>query len=113
MRDDAGVVQLWSVSPNGGPPRQITRDAWDVASTFTWNKDGTAIAYIADGSVTTVNAATGESRRLTEQPAADQAAPRPEACVFSPDGRQIAFVRPVRSSDGSTWNQVFVVDAAS
>jgi hypothetical protein len=112
MRDEAGVVQLWTVSPNGGPPRQITRDPWDVASTFTWNKDGTAIAYIADGSVMTVNAATGESRRLTEQPAADQPAPRPEACVFSPDGRQIAFVRPVRGSDGSTWNQVFVVEAA-
>lgn len=117
MRDeagnDAGVVQLWSISPNGGPPRQITRDPWDVASTFTWNKDGTAIAYIADGSVMVVNAATGESRRLTEQPVADLPAPRPEACVFSPDGRQIAFVRPVRGSDGAVWNQIFVVDAAS
>jgi Tol biopolymer transport system component len=112
MRDDAGVVQLWSVSPNGGPPRQITRDPWDVASAFTWNKDGSAIAYIADGSVMTVDAATGESRRLTEKPAAaDLPAPRPEACVFSPNGLQIAFVRPVRGSDGSTWNQIFVVSS--
>ena len=112
MRDDAGVVQLWSVSPNGGPPRQITRDPWDVASAFTWNKDGSAIAYIADGSVMTVDAATGESRRLTEKPAvADLPAPRPEACVFSPNGLQIAFVHPVRGSDGSTWNQIFAVSS--
>lgn len=120
MRDDASngvgdgvsVVQLWLVSPNGGPPRQLTRDPWDVASSFSWNKDGTAIAYVAGGSVMVVDAATGESRRLTEPPAADQPAPRPEACVFSPDGRQIAFVRPMRGADGAVWNQIFAVDNA-
>jgi hypothetical protein len=116
MRDEAGngagVVQLWTVSPNGGPPRQITRDPWDVASAFTWNNGGTAIAYVADGSVMVVNAATGESRRLTEKPAADQQAPRPEACVFSPDGRQIAYVRQVSTTAGPVFNQLFVVDAA-
>jgi hypothetical protein len=38
----------------------------------------------------------------------DADAPRPEACVFSPDGRQIAYVRPVR--DGThCWNQLFAV----
>ena len=110
MRDEAGVIQLWLVSPSGGPPRQLTRDPWDVASAFSWNKEGTAIAYIADGSVMVADAATGESRRLTEPPAADQPAPRPEACVFSPEGRQIAFLRPVRGADGAVWNQIFAVD---
>lgn len=113
MRDDAGVVQLWTVSPNGGPSRQITRDPWDVASAFTWNKGGTAIAYVADGSVMTVNPATGESRRLTEKTsAAEELPPRPEACVFSPDGRQIAYVRPVPTTAGPVFNQLFIVDAA-
>jgi hypothetical protein len=78
-----------------------------------WNKGGTALAYIADGSVMVVNAATGESRRLTEtDPAAGQQAPRPEACVFSPDGRQIAYARPVPTTAGPVFNQLFVVDAA-
>lgn len=115
MRDDAGVAQLWTVSPGGGPPRQITRDPWDVASAFTWNKSGTAIAYIADGSVMVVNAATGESRRLTETTPANDAgfAPRPEACVFSPDGRQIAFVRQTSATDGEPFNHLFVVDATA
>lgn len=111
MRDDAGVVQLWLVSPNGGSPRRLTRDPWDVASAHSWNRDGSAIAYIADGSVMTVDAATGESRQLTEKADADQQAPRSEACVFSPDGRQIAFVRPVRAADGALWNQIFVVSS--
>jgi hypothetical protein len=111
MRDDAGVVQLWIVSPSGGLPRQLTRDPWDVASAFTWNRDGSAIAYIADGSVFIADAATGESRRLTGRAADEgQHAPRPEACVFSPDGRQIAFARPVRNADGAVWNQIFIAD---
>jgi hypothetical protein len=41
----------------------------------------------------------------TENPSA----PRPEACVFSPDGKRIAYVRQVEK-DGGADNQVFVVD---
>jgi hypothetical protein len=115
MRDDHGVVQLFTVSPNGGPPEQVTHDAWSVASSFTWSPDGRRIAYVADGSVFTVDVASGASRRLTERAAAGP--PRPEACVFAPDGRRIAFMRCVpdrgsRPADPAAagHNQIFVVD---
>jgi hypothetical protein len=108
MRDDAGVVQLWTVSPNRGSPRQVTADPWSVASAFTWNSEGTHIAYIADGSVMSVDVGSGRSRRLTQR-SSDGVAPRPEACVYSPDGRRIAVVRQASGSDGP-FNQVFVVD---
>ena len=50
------------------------------------------------------DAATGASRRLT--PRSDNAsAPRPEACVYSPNGERLAYVRQVEG-----WNQVFVVE---
>ncbi len=107
MRDDAGVVQLWTVAPLGGEPQQVTRDPWDVASTFTWNPDGSSISNVADGSVFITDVASGRSRRLTEK-RSNELAPRPEACVFSPDGKRIAYVRPVPSDEG-TFNQVFVV----
>ncbi|MEX2171875.1 MAG: DUF3748 domain-containing protein [Pirellulales bacterium] len=107
MRDDAGVVQIWAVSPNGGQPVQVTRDPWDIGSAFTWRADGRSIAYIADGSVLVVDPNSGMSRRLTEKRSA-ATVPRPEACVFSPDSERIAYVRPVES-DGQTFNQVFVV----
>lgn len=107
MRDDDGVVQLWTISPLGGEPHQVTRNSWDVESTFTWNLDGTLISYIADGSVFVTDVKTGRSRRLTEKRDASTA-PRPEACVFSPDGKQIAYVRQVPSAEG-TFNQVFTV----
>jgi hypothetical protein len=109
MRDDHGIVQVFTVSPLGGEPRQVTRDAWHVASAFTWSPDGTRIAYIADSSVMTVDVATGESRRLTDS-TPGPTAPRPEACVFSPDGTQVAFLRTLPTAAGP-YNQLFVVEA--
>jgi len=106
LRDDSGLVQLFTVSPAGGPLEQITRDPWSVSSGFTWSSDGARIAYVADGSVMTVEAATGTTTRHTE-PIRNDTGPRPEACVFSPDGTQIAFMRSV------PWNQIFVTNSPS
>lgn len=108
MRDDAGVVQVWTVSPTGGQPRQLTRDVPGIASAFTFSGDGRFIAYIADGSVCVADLATGDSRRLTER-VEGVTAPRPEACVFSPDRRRIAYVRTM-PTQGAMWNQIFVVE---
>jgi Protein of unknown function (DUF3748)/WD40-like Beta Propeller Repeat len=106
MRDDEGIVQLWVISPNGGSPRQVSHHPFDIASAFSWHPDGNHVAYIADGGVWVTAVDSGKSIRLT----ADKAglAPlRPEACVFSPDGRAIACVRPV-AGNGGTHNQIFV-----
>jgi hypothetical protein len=109
MRDDAGVVQLWTISPNGGSPRQITADPWDVESAFTWSPWGTHIAYVGDHSVMTVDVASGKSVRMTP-PAAAEYRPRPVACVFSPDGRHIAFCREIEGSQGR-FNQLCIVES--
>ncbi|HEX2477204.1 MAG TPA: DUF3748 domain-containing protein [Lacipirellulaceae bacterium] len=108
MRDDAGIVQIWTISPNGGELRQLTHNAFDVASAFSWNPDGRSIAYMADNSVFISDTESGDATRLTGR-ADDASAPRPEACVFSPDGKRIAYVRPVENN-GRTYNQVFVVN---
>jgi len=106
LRDDAGRVQLFTVSPAGGDVCQVSRDPWDVTSAFTWTPDGSRIAYVADGSVFTVAVATGQSKRLTPR-VADGTSPRGEACVVSPNGRHITFMRR------HVHNQIFVVDIAS
>jgi hypothetical protein len=108
MRDDAGRAQIWTISPNGSELRQLTRDSHAIASAFTWNCQGTHLAYIADNSVMIVDSSTGKSRRLTPR-CEDESAPRPEACVFSPDGSHVAFVRRLASATGR-FNQVCVVD---
>lgn len=111
MRDDVGVVQLWTVSPGAGQLTQLTRNLQDIASAFTWSPDGRWIAHVMGGSVCVTNTSTGETLRLTKA-FADAEAPRPEACVFSPDGSQVAYVRPVANhgttADRPTRNQIFV-----
>ena len=110
MRDEAGIVQLVTVSPLGGAIEQMTHDPWSVASAFTWSPDGKRIAYVADGSVMAVDVATGRTTRHTA-PVRDGLAPRPEACVFSPDGSRIAFLRTLPHPSGGSFNQVFIADA--
>jgi hypothetical protein len=107
MRDDAGIAQLWTVSPNGGASRQVTRNPWSVASAFSWSLDGKQIACVMDNSIFLIDAQRGLSTRLTPR-STDDLAPRPEACVFSPNGRAIAYVRRVLVDDG-VFNQVFAV----
>jgi WD40 repeat protein len=107
MKDDAGIVQLWTASPRDGQSIQRTRNPWNIASTFTWSPDGRQIAHVMDNSVFITDVDSGLSTRLTTR-TDDLSAPRPEACVFSPDGRQIAYVRRVLDGD-SRFNQIFVV----
>ena len=107
MKDDAGVVQIWTVSPNGGSVTQITKNPWPVASAFTWSPDGRQIAHVMDNSVCVSDAASGQTGRLTSR-TDDASAPRPEACVFAPDGTRIAFVRRLPSPDQPA-NQICVV----
>ena len=107
MKDDAGVVQLWTVSPNGGPVRQVTTNPWPIASTFTWSPDGRQIAHVMDNSVCVTDATSGKTLRLTPR-TDDASAPRPEACVFSPDGRSVAFMRRL-PSPRELANQICVV----
>jgi hypothetical protein len=105
MRDEQGIVQFWTVSPVGGKPRRITRARHGVESAFSWRPDGQSIAMVIDGGVGVINAEDGHWREL----AAMSCAPiRPEACVFSPHGNQIAYMRDV---DGC--NQIFVAECAN
>jgi Tol biopolymer transport system component len=107
MKDDTGIVQIWTVSPNGGPPKQLTRNPWNIGSAFTWSPDGKRVAHVMDNSVCVTEVASGKTDRLTTR-TDDATAPRPEACVFSPDGQKVAYVRRVTES-GQSANQIFVI----
>ncbi|HBJ36184.1 MAG TPA: hypothetical protein DDZ51_15825 [Planctomycetaceae bacterium] len=94
MRDDNGTVQFWTVSPDSGEVIQVTYNAPEPTSPFTWHPDGSRVTYVADGSVMLVNISDGSFQRLTPRmPIAD--GPTHHACVFSPDGSSIAYMQPV------------------
>lgn len=105
MKDNEGTAQVWTISPNGGEPRQMTHNKWPIGSAFSWSPDGRFIAHVMDGSVCVTDAAAGETHRLTI-PDRSESGPRPEACVFSPDGNKVAYVRHVAGH-----NQIFVVQS--
>lgn len=108
MRDDAGVSQLWTISPRGSEPVQLTHHDFDIGSAFTWSPDGRWIAYGLAGDVAITDTTTGSTRIVTTT--TEGCGPvRPEACVFSPDGHRIAYLRRVYS-EISAWNQIFVVE---
>lgn len=107
LKDERGVTQLWSISPRGGQMRQITQNPHDIASAFTWSPDGRLIAHVMDRSVCVTDLATGKTSRLTPRHNDPADAPKPFACVFSPDGRSVAYTRSIPSSDGR-FDQIFV-----
>ncbi len=106
LADEHGTPQFWTVASEGGTPQQITHDTPPPTSPFTWHPDGTQVAYHADGSVMLVDLVKGTMRRLTQRLAAG--GPTHHACVFSPNGRQIAYLQPVTEAL-QTFNQLHVV----
>ena len=102
-KDAAGRVRVCAVDGAGGRARWVTDGRVEPTSAFSWSPDGSHLAFVGDGSVCVVNAATGRVSRLTAK--ADPG-PTHHACVFSPDGTNIAFMR--RAGD---FDQLFVVAA--
>jgi len=108
MRDDTGLAQIHCIAPTGGTQSQVTSVPGGVTSAFSVSANGRWLAHTAEGCVCATEIATGRTLRLTE-PRPAPLAPRPEACVFAPNGTQIAYVRPVLV-EGVLWNQVCIVE---
>lgn len=63
--DEAGIIQLWGISPNGGVPVQLTRLQQSVEGPFNFSPDGKWVAYVSEGEVQVTRLADGETRQLT------------------------------------------------
>lgn len=107
MKDDGGIVQIYTVSPTGGAIKQVTHNPFPVASTLSWSPDGKSIAYAGDDAIYVTNAETGETSAVAPK---DTARPvLPLAVVFSPDGKRIAYQRVLTDGD-KAFNQIFVTE---
>jgi Tol biopolymer transport system component len=116
MKDDEGISQIWTVSPATGELKQLTRNKSEVTSAMSWSANGKWIAHGMAGQVCLTDTSTGithpivsrqsENATTVKHEAGDM---RKEACVISPDGRKIAFVRSKSDSSGST-NQICVIE---
>jgi len=108
MRDDAGIVQLWVISPNGGEPRQVTEGEQGVQSAFNWHPSGKALGFIQQDRIVLCDIQDGGIMPLTspqQQQQQQQQELSPDAVVFSPDGQYIAWMQEV---DG--FRQLFMTE---
>ena len=112
---------VFVMDADGGNVRQLTREKDGSSSSQpAWSPDGQRIAYVrgpsiasavvsstplAFGELLVVDAAGGESTRLTR--GEPDAAP-----AWSPDGREIAFVRGHDLNKSNGDMDLFIVDAA-
>ena len=107
-KDDAGIVQAYSVPPQGGVITQITHGEIPVQSCVRWSPDSAFIVYVSGNAVTVCDARPtsrkfGVARALT-QPTEQL----PENVDWSHDGRTIAFNRRVLTA-GIWRQQIFLV----
>ncbi|MBB5282875.1 hypothetical protein HNQ92_000996 [Rhabdobacter roseus] len=108
-RDQAGIQQLFVISPTGGTSRQLTRHSSDVQGYFRWHPDGQRLAYVWDGSIVLCALETtsddASAQRLTS---ASQ--PGPTNLVWAHDGQTLAYNRYVKSTTGSdSTKQIFLL----
>ena len=103
MKDHNDIVQLWTVSPNGGAPVQISHCEHGIQSAFSWSPDGQSLALVCDNSVMRLDVQSGEMQRLTQR---TEIAPCADAVVYSPDGSKVAFMRQC-----GEFAQIFVTHA--
>ncbi|MBW7893096.1 MAG: PD40 domain-containing protein [Chitinophagaceae bacterium] len=100
------MVQIYGISPNGGPITQISFNQFPVVGPLNISPDDKYIAYIADHSVFITDIQTHKSERLT--PRDDTKTSPFGAAIWSNDGKSIAFNRKTEQ-EGKQNIQIFLL----
>lgn len=107
-KDAKGISQIFTISPNGGKPRQVTECSSDITGNLRWHPDGKHVTYIYEGSIVLceVGDAPFEQRVQVLAEPSEFAASN---LVWSADGKVLAFNRLVKNEAGKGAQQVFVL----
>jgi len=89
MRDEAGVVQLWLIAPDGSGLRQLTQ-CNGIQSAFNWHPSGKWLGFVLEDRIAVCDAQSGEIRFLTTH---HENPPSGDAIVFSPTGEHLAWMQ--------------------
>ncbi|MFO8060355.1 MAG: alpha/beta fold hydrolase, partial [Bacillota bacterium] len=91
--DDGGRSDVWIYAVESGQNWQVS-EAKRSAGSVCWHPSGNKMAYIQDGNLMTASFADGEWKSR----AVMRTAPSKSSPSYSPDGRQLAFIR-----EGAVW----------
>jgi hypothetical protein len=105
--DANGKQQIFLISPEGGPSRQLTDHPAGVQSCVRWSPDNQSVYYVSENSVVNCKLSdeSFEKRFTRITPVGKEEVSN---IVLSPDGKMIAFNKPVKGSGGKIFKQVFV-----
>ncbi len=105
--DEKGIVQIYAVSPNGGPIRQLTFNDYSIEGPFNFSPDGKHVGYIADNSIFITDIDKNISERLTPK---STDAEKPEGpVVWSNNGKMLTYNRYLKGSDDKNYLQIFLL----
>jgi len=105
-KDEKAIVQIYSVSPNGGAVSQLTFNNFSIQSSFNFSPDGKHLAYLADNSIFITDLQTKAATRTTSGTTADEAPTG--GVVWSNDGKALAYNRYVSNKEGR-FLQIFLL----
>jgi len=103
-KDNRGVKQIFTISPTGGKPTQLTSHDTDVQSAARWFPDSQHISYIWNNSIMKLKVGTRDAEVLTESTDL-----QPTDIVIAHDGKSIAFNRQVPDEEGTLTKQIFII----
>jgi len=107
--DANGKQQLYLISPDGGSIRQVTEHPAGVQSGVRWSPDNGSVCYQSENSIVICKISDepfGKRYRRITPVSNDELS----NIVWSPDGKTIAFNRPVKDAEGKIWKQIFFVN---
>lgn len=107
LKDDASIVQVFSVPTVGGAIHQTTHLPYSLQAQFNLSPNGKQLSVIADNSIWLIDIFTGKEKRLTKR-TADEDSPIGGA-LWSHRGNVIVYNRYV-GIENDRYVQIFKVD---
>lgn len=102
--DEKGLIQLFTISPNGGDPDQLTGFDFSIEGPVNFSPDGRYISYVADNSVFITELDSSKSYRLTGKSNERVVG----AVVWGNSGSMLCYNKYVES-EGEMFLQVFIL----
>ena len=106
MKDDAGLVQIFAISPNGGPLKQITKNNFSFETSFGIDPEGEFLAYGYDQDIYLTGIKTGKTRRISPERA--DGSTELSNINWSNDGKMLAYNRKVKAQN-KNYYQIFLI----
>ena len=107
--DAKGIKQIFTISPKGGNPKQITEHTTNIQGFVRWHPDGKRLFYVQEGRIGQCEIGPGSfTDRMKYLTAFNKK--EPTNIVVSHDGKTLAFNRKLSDSKLQDIKQIFAIE---